>query len=138
MGFKIPKSQYIYEVLIHLFDRIHKTQWEHLLLGLSWWFMLWASRKLAIKYKRRLGWLKPSAPLITCILAVIVGGNSEIFNGCGFERCDRPLEHLSLSLPPPPPTPSHPHHPRPPTRHPTLTSAPHPPLPALTPDLPQP
>jgi len=87
MGFKIPKSQYIYEVLIHLFDRIHKTQWEHLLLGLSWWFMLWASRKLAIKYKRRLGWLKPSAPLITCILAVVVGGNSEIFNGCGFERC---------------------------------------------------
>ena len=28
MGFKIPKSQYIYEVLIHIFDRIHKTQWE--------------------------------------------------------------------------------------------------------------
>ena len=90
MGFKIPKSQYIYEVLIHLFDRIEQTQWEHLLLGLSWWFMLWASRKLSIKYKKRLGWLKPSAPLITCILAIIVGGNSEIFNGCGFERCDRP------------------------------------------------
>ena len=61
-----------------------------MLLGLSWWFMLWASRKLAMKYKRRLGWLKPAGPLITCILAIIVGGNSEIFNGCGFERCDRP------------------------------------------------
>ena len=48
--------------------------------------MLWASRKLSIKYKKRLGWLKPSAPLITCILAIIVGGNLELFNGCGFQN----------------------------------------------------
>ena len=23
-----------------------------------------------------------------CILAIVVGGNLEIFNGCGFQRCD--------------------------------------------------
>lgn len=87
LGFKIPKSQYIYEVLMHIFKKIDQTQWQQLLLGLWWWFMLWASRKLAIKYKRRLGWLKPAAPLITCVLAIIVGGNMRIFNGCGFTRC---------------------------------------------------
>ena len=84
MGFKIPKSQYVYETFIHLGQRIEQTQYQQLLLGLTWWFMLWASRKLSIKYKKRLGWLKPSAPLITCILAIIVGGNLELFNGCGF------------------------------------------------------
>jgi sulfate transporter 4 len=86
MGFKIPKSQYVYETFIHLGAGISQTKYEQLLLGLTWWFMLWASRKLSIKYKKRLGWLKPSAPLITCILAIIVGGNLELFNGCGFQN----------------------------------------------------
>ena len=82
---------------------------RQLTLGLSWWFMLWASRKLAIKYKRRLGWLKPAAPLITCVLAIVVGGNSEIFNGCGFTRCDRPPATRALGPPTPPPSPLTPH-----------------------------
>jgi len=91
LGFKIPKSQYVYETFIHLFERIDQTQYEQLLLGLTWWFMLWGSRKLSIKYKRRLGWLKPAAPLITCVLAIVVGGNSDIFNGCGFDKCETNL-----------------------------------------------
>lgn len=81
--------------------------------------MLWASRKLAIKYKRRLGWLKPAAPLITCVLAIIVGGNSEIFNGCGFTRCDRPPATRALGPPTPHPHPS-------PTPTPSHAPTPHP------------
>ena len=77
---------------------------RQLLLGLLWWLMLWGSRKLAIKYKRGLGWLKPAAPLITCVLAIIVGGNMRIFNGCGFTRCDR----QPAARAPRPPSP-HPH-----------------------------
>ena len=64
MGFKIPKSQYVYETLGHIFDRIGQTQYEQLLLGLTWWFMLWGSRKLSMKYKKKFGWLKPMAPLL--------------------------------------------------------------------------
>lgn len=35
MGFKIPKSQYIYEVLIHLFKKIDQTKWQQVPLGLA-------------------------------------------------------------------------------------------------------
>ena len=35
MGFKIPKSQYIYEVLIHLFKKIDQTEWKQVPLGLA-------------------------------------------------------------------------------------------------------
>jgi len=88
MGFPIPKSQYVYETVGHLFNLIDQTKWEQLVLGLSWWFMLWGARKLSIKKKKQFGWLKPAAPLLTCGLAIIVGGNLEIFNGCAFARCD--------------------------------------------------
>jgi len=87
LGYKIPKSQFVYETVGHVFDKIDQTQWEQLVLGLSWWFMLWFSRRLATKQKKRFGWLRPSAPLITCVLAIIVGSNLEIFNGCGFQKC---------------------------------------------------
>jgi len=92
MGFKIPKSQYVYETFIHLGNGISETKYEQLLLGLAWWFMLWGSRKLSLKYKKRLGWLKPAAPLLTCLLAIIIGGNLKIFNGCGFSKCDPDYE----------------------------------------------
>jgi len=86
MGYKIPKSQFVHETLEHLFSNIDQTQWQQLLLGLTWWFMLFASRRIAAnpKYKKRWGWLRPSAPLLTCMLAIIVGGNMDYFNGCGF------------------------------------------------------
>jgi len=87
-GYKIPKSQFVYETLSHLLLNLHKTQYEQLLMGLTWWFMLSMSRRLATKYKKRFGWLRPSAPLITCILAIIVGANWDLFNGCGFRKCD--------------------------------------------------
>jgi len=88
MGYKIPKTQYVHETLQHLFSKIDETQIELLLLGLTWWFMLSMSRRLATKDKKRFGWLRPSAPLITCVLAIIVGANFEFFNGCGFVKCD--------------------------------------------------
>jgi sulfate transporter 4 len=96
MGFKIPKSQYVYETFMHLGERIDQTKYEQVLLGLTWWFMLWGSRKLSIKYKKRMGWLKPAAPLVTCVLAIVVGGNSEIFNGCGFDKCNATVESQLL------------------------------------------
>jgi len=56
--------------------------------------MLWFSRRLSVKDKKRFGWLRPSAPLITCILAIVVGGNLELFNGCGFQRCTNSTNSL--------------------------------------------
>jgi len=89
VGFKIPKSQHVHETVYHLFSKLSCClQWEQLLFGLAWWFMLSMSRRLAFKYKKRLGWLRPSAPLITCVLAIVVGANMELFNGCGFTVCD--------------------------------------------------
>jgi len=87
-GFKIPKSPYVYMTVEHILLNIGKTQLPQLALGLTWWFMLSASRRLSLKYKRKLGWLKPSAPLLTCVLAIIIGGNLEMFNGCGFQLCN--------------------------------------------------
>lgn len=88
LGFKIPKSQYVTDTLTHVFTNLHNTQPAELAFGLGWWFMLWGSRKLAIKYKKSFGWLRAAAPLLTCVLAILVGGNLQLFNGCGFQKCD--------------------------------------------------
>ena len=74
----MPKSQYVYETVGHILRNLDQTKWEQLLLGLSWWFMLSASRRLAAhpKYKRYLSWLKPSAPLLTCIFAILLAANT--------------------------------------------------------------
>ena len=98
LGFKIAKSQYVYETIGQIFDKIGDTQFDQLLLGLGWWFMLFAARKVASnpKYKKKFGWLRPSAPLITCVLAILVGANLEMFNGCGFEKCDDHKENETL------------------------------------------
>jgi len=86
MGYKIPKSPHIHETLIHIFRNLPKTQLPQLGFGLAWWFMLFVARRLAShpKYKKKFGFLRPSAPLITCVLAILVGANLEYFNGCGF------------------------------------------------------
>jgi len=95
-GFQIPKSQYIYETLGNLFTNLDQTKYQQLLFGLAWWFMLSMSRRLAAhpKYKKQFGWLRPSAPLLTCALAIIVGGNMEYFNGCGFTECTNTTSKL--------------------------------------------
>jgi sulfate transporter 4 len=98
LGFKIPKSQYIHETVYHVFSNLGKTQWQQLLFGLSWWFMLSMSRRLSIKYKKRLGWLKPSAPLLTCVLAIVVGANMQLFNGCGFVVCSDAKDAVGSKL----------------------------------------
>jgi len=86
LGYNVPKSQYVYKTLEYIFEKIHELQWEQLILGLSWWFMLSMSRRIATKYKR-FGWLRPSAPLIVCVLAIILSACLPLFNGCGFVRC---------------------------------------------------
>ena len=87
VGYKIPKSQYVNETIQHIVTTLDQTKYEQLLLGLTWWFMLSMSRRLSIKYKKRFGWLKAMAPLITCLLAIVIGANLDIFNGCGFTKC---------------------------------------------------
>ena len=107
MGYKIPKSQYVHETLAHLVKRLDQTKWEQLVLGLSWWFMLWLSRRLSTKpaTKPYFGWLKPTAPLITCALAIVIGANMKMFNGCGFEKChdddhpDAQTKHIVGAIP---------------------------------------
>uniref|UniRef100_A0A7S2BSI9 STAS domain-containing protein n=1 Tax=Haptolina brevifila TaxID=156173 RepID=A0A7S2BSI9_9EUKA len=90
LGYKIPKSQFIYETLGHVFTNLEHTKYQQLLFGLAWWFMLSMSRRLAAhpKYKKKFGWLRPSAPLLTCGLAIVIAGNMAYFNGCGFRPCD--------------------------------------------------
>lgn len=90
-GFKIPKSQYVVDTIRHIFMNLQYTEYQQLLFGLAWWFALSMSRRASLKYKKKLGWLKPSAPLIMCILAILVGGNMEYFNGCGFTPCNATL-----------------------------------------------
>ena len=86
-GYKIEKSPFIYETLINIFKDIHKTDYITLLLGLTWWFLLWGARKLSVKYKKQFGWLRPTAPLISCVLGIVIAGNWDHFGGCGFELC---------------------------------------------------
>jgi MFS superfamily sulfate permease-like transporter len=94
MGYKIAKSPYIYTTIANVFKDIEKTDYITLLLGLTWWFMLWASRKLAARHKRRLGWLRPCAPLIVCLIGIMVAANWDHFGGCGFVVVgDRPFPH---------------------------------------------
>lgn len=90
MGFKIAKSQYVYDTIHQIAINIHLTKPEQLAFGLTWWFMLFAARRLSAhpKYKKRWGWLRPSAPLLTCALAIVLGGNLAVFNGCGFTQCE--------------------------------------------------
>ena len=52
--------------------------------------MLWGSRKLAVKYKRRFSWLRPCAPLIVCLIGIMVAANWRHFGGCGFVQCEGP------------------------------------------------
>jgi len=86
-GFSIPKSQFVYETLGHLFDKIDQTKPTTLLMGLTWWFMLWGARKLAVKYKK-LAWLRACAPLIVCTIGIFVGANWPELGGCSFDYCD--------------------------------------------------
>ena len=95
VGFKIKKSQYVQTTLQSLFTNIGQTKHTTLLFGLGWWFLLWGARRLSVKQKARFGFLRPSAPLIVCVLGIIVAGNMSYFNG-PWHACRR-----RLPLPPP-------------------------------------
>lgn len=101
MGYSIPKSQYVYETLGHLFDKIDQTNYKTLLMGLTWWFMLWAARQLALKKKKYCSWLRPCAPLIVCTLGIVVGGTWEDLGGCSFSFCkpDEKQKYLVGTIP---------------------------------------
>ncbi len=87
LGFKLAKSQFVHETIEIVITRLNEAKWQTVVLGLTWWFLLWYARRLSQKQKKRFGWLRPTAPLIVCVLGIFVGANVEIFNGCGFDRC---------------------------------------------------
>ena len=95
LGFRIDKSQFIHVTLIYVFENLGRTSWQQLLFGLAWWFMLSASRRLSIhpKTKKHFSWLKPTAPLITCTIAILMGSQMRYFNGCGLftNVCDESI-----------------------------------------------
>jgi len=88
MGYKIPKSQFVYETLENLFKDIDKIDKVTFLMGMTWWFLLVVARQLAMKFPKRLGWLRPCGPLIVCVLAIMISANWDTFNGCTFAVCD--------------------------------------------------
>ena len=94
LGFKMRKSQFVHETLDYLWHNLYRTDFVLLFLGLAWWFMLSASRRLSVhpKFKKKFSWLKPCAPLIVCVLGVLLAGNWSFFNGCGFVPCNATLE----------------------------------------------
>ena len=47
VGFKMRKSQFVHETLDYLWHNLYRTDFVLLFLGLAWWFMLSASRRLA-------------------------------------------------------------------------------------------
>lgn len=87
VGYKVEKSPFVYKTLENIFTRIDAFDWITFLCGTSFWFMLWGSRFLANKYKRRLGWLRPCMPLASCILGIVIAANVPHFGGCGFSQC---------------------------------------------------
>jgi len=91
-GFSIPKSQYIYETLGHLVDKLDQTKWLTLVLGLSTWFCLWGFRQLAQgKHKKKFHWLRPTGPLIVCTIGILMGGFWPELGGCDFTICGRTI-----------------------------------------------
>jgi hypothetical protein len=101
MGYKIAKSPYIYTTIGNFFKGIHQTDYVTLLLGLTWWFMLWGSRQLAARHKRRAGWLRPCAPLIVCLIGIVLAANWSHFGGCGFVQVRTHAPRSPLCYPPP-------------------------------------
>jgi sulfate transporter 4 len=89
VGYKVPRSNHLNETLYNIFrwDQLKNFNYVTFLLGTSFWFALWAARKISAKHKRWFGWLKPCAPLAICIIGILVGGNFNQFGGCGFVQC---------------------------------------------------
>jgi sulfate transporter 4 len=74
MGYDIPKSQYIYETLEHLFSDIGKTKYMPFILGMIWLLTLIGLRKGFQRYpdNKFFKVMKPLGPLTMCIIGIVV------------------------------------------------------------------
>lgn len=71
LGIKIPNSEYVQEVLYDMGGEIGHTNTTALGLGLLWMVMIIALNKATEKFEK-MRWMKPLAPLLACIVAIII------------------------------------------------------------------
>lgn len=71
LGFKIPKSQYVYETIAEMIKGIDKTKPLTLFLGILWLAFLFTNKKLSAKHKK-FRMMGPLGPLISCVVAILL------------------------------------------------------------------
>lgn len=71
-GYDIPNGHHVYDPIIDLAKGIDQLSWVTLLLGIVWIAYLMGNKKLAQKYRKRLGWLQPLGPLISCAVGILL------------------------------------------------------------------
>jgi len=72
-GYDVPKSQFIYDTIGNLVKGIEETNGYTLVLGIVWLMFLIGNKKLAQKYKK-LSFLAPLGPLISCAVGTLMIG----------------------------------------------------------------
>merc|ERR1719434_460219 len=72
VGYEIPRSSQVHETIGGLIDHVDGLSWITLVLGLVWIFYLIANRKLAVRYKKQLGWMLPLGPLVSSMLGILL------------------------------------------------------------------
>jgi len=71
LGFEIAKSQFVYDTIGMMLEKIGKTNGLTLLLGFLWIFYLLANRSISRRFKR-LSKLGPLGPLISCSAGILL------------------------------------------------------------------
>jgi len=72
-GYDVPKSQFIYDTIGNLVKGIEETNGYTLVLGIVWLMFLIGNKKMAQKYKK-LSFLAPLGPLISCAVGTLMIG----------------------------------------------------------------
>jgi len=72
VGYEIPRSSQVHETIGGLIDHVDGLSWITLVLGLIWIFYLIANRKLAVRYRKQLGWMLPLGPLVSSMIGILL------------------------------------------------------------------
>jgi len=71
LGYAVPKSQFIYEMVWNIASKLGETNMMTLSLGVIWLVYLLVNKKVSQKYKK-LKMLGPTGPLICCLVGILL------------------------------------------------------------------
>jgi len=80
LGCAVPKSPNVLITLAEIAKRLPHSNAATLSLGVSWCSGLAIARLLARRCPRRCSWLRPTAPLLACVIGSLIAANTKLLD----------------------------------------------------------